>query len=101
MEENIVAIWKLTPNCLEHRDWRASRFNREVVVRAESEEEARVIATRVFRTAGTSPPGQEIPTDPWSKPILVSVVKLTNSGFPESGREEILDPEDARAFNDT
>jgi hypothetical protein len=36
-----MKIWKLNPIYLNHRDWEASRYRGEVIVRAESEERAR------------------------------------------------------------
>lgn len=96
-----MAIWKLTPIDLEHRDWQTSSFDREIIVRAESEERAREIATSAFRTGATSPPGKEIPTNPWSQSALVSAAEVKDSNYPETGQEEILNPEEAHAYNNS
>ena len=82
-----------------HRNWQASSFDQEIIVRAESEDRAREIAVSAFRKGVTSPPGEEIPINPWSQPALVSVAEVTDSNYPETGQEEILDPEEARAYN--
>ena len=94
-----MAIWKLTPIDLGHRNWQASSFAQEIIVRAGSEDKARKIATNAFCKGVTSPPGEEIPTNPWSQPALVSASEIKGSNYPETGQEEILDPEEARAYN--
>jgi len=94
-----MTIWKLTPIDLKHRDWQASRFNQEIIVRAESEDRAREIATSAFWTGETNPPGEEIQTNPWSQQALVSAVEIKDTSYPDTGRDEILDPEEARAYN--
>ena len=95
-----MTIWKLTPIDLKHRDWEASRFQKEIIVRAESEERARKFLTDRLYRAATKPPGDEIPTSPWSQPALVSAVEVKDESYPKTGKEEILDPEEARCYND-
>ncbi len=95
-----MTIWKLTPIDLNHRDWEASKFRGEIIVRAESEERAREFLTDRLRIAATKPPGDKIQKDPWSQPALVSAVEVKDSSYPETGKEEILDPEEARCYND-
>lgn len=95
-----MTIWKLSPIDLNHRDWEASRFPGEIIIRAESEERARQIATKAFCIAATKPPGDKIPKNPWSQSALVSAVEVKDESYPKTGREEILDPEEARGYND-
>ena len=95
-----MTIWKLNPIDLNHRDWEASTYRREVIVRAESEERARQIATNAFRIATTVIPGEKIINNPWSQAALVSAIEVKDESYPETGKEEILGPEEARAHND-
>lgn len=95
-----MTIWKLNPIDLNHRDWEASRFRGEIIVRAESEERAREFLTDRLRIAATKPPGDKIQKDPWSQPALVSAVEVKGESYPKTGKEEILDPEEARGYND-
>ena len=95
-----MTIWKLTPIDLNHRDWEASRFRGEIIVRAESEERAREFLTDRLRKAATKPPGDRIQNNPWSQPALVSAVEVKDKSYPKTGKEEILDPEEARGYND-
>ena len=98
-----MAIWKLIPIDRSHRDWAASRYGREareVIIRAESEERARRVAHMAFCAGVTKQlPGDEIPACPWNQPALVSAAQAKDSNYPETGHEEILDPEEARAYN--
>ena len=96
-----MTIWKLTPIDLKHHDWEASKFDREIIVRAESEERARKFLTdRLYRAATKSSPGDKVRTSPWSQPALVSAVEVKDESYPKTGKEEILDPEEARCYND-
>lgn len=95
-----MPIWKLNPIDLTHRDWEASRYQREVIIRAGSGEKARQIATRAFRIAATKPPGAELHRDPWQQAALVSAVEVMDESYPATGKDEILGPEEARSYND-
>jgi hypothetical protein len=95
-----MTIWKLNPIDLNHRDWEASTYRREVIVRAESEKRARQIATSAFHIATTVTPGEKIKSNPWSQTALVSAVEVKDGSYPETGKEEILGPEEARGYND-
>jgi len=95
-----MKIWKLTPIDRNHRDWEASSYTREVIVRSESEERAReFVMGRFSRGAGKSAPSEIIKAAPWRKPDAVSVVEVKDGGYSKTGEEEILDPEEARAYN--
>ena len=50
-----MIIWKLTSIDLNHRDWEASRFRGEIIVRAESEERARKFLAGRLHIATTTP----------------------------------------------
>ena len=96
-----MKIWKLTPIDLSHRDWETSKYSGEIIVRAESEERVRKFLTDKLCMAATKPPGDEIPKNPWSQHSpLVSAVEVKDESYPKTGKEEILDPEEARCYND-
>ena len=90
-----MAVWKLKPIDPNHRDWEASTYRKEVVIRAESEKRARQVATSAFGIATEVIPGEKIQTNPWSQPALVSVVEVKNGSYPGTGKEEILGPQEA------
>ena len=91
-----MTIWKLNPIDPNHRDWEASTYREDVIIRADSEERARRIATSAFRKATEVTPGEKIKINPWSQPALVSIVEVKDEGYPETGKEEILGPKEAR-----
>jgi len=96
-----MKIWKLTPIDPEHRDWEASAYTGEVIVRAESEERGReFVMGRFKRGVSTEAPKDKIKVAPWRLPAVVSAVELKDESYPKAGKEEILDPEEARAYND-
>jgi len=94
-----MTIWKLIPIDTNHRHWEASRYRGEVIIRADSEEKARQVAASAFRIAATNPPGEELQSDPWKQAALVSAVEITVESYPANGKPEILDPEEARSYN--
>lgn len=88
-----MTVWKLTPIDLNHRDWEASTHRKEVIVRAESEKNARQLATHAFFIATKKvTPGEKVRTNPWSQPTLVSATEVDDSNYPKTEQEEILDP---------
>lgn len=94
-----MKIWKLSPIDLNHRDWDRSEFRKEIIVRAESEDKARKFAKIKLNIAAckdTASKGQE---NPWTNPVLVSVVEVTDESYSNTGKEEILYPEEACAYN--
>lgn len=95
-----MKIWKLNPIDLNHRDWETSTYRREVIVRAESEKRARQIATSAFHIATTVTPGEKIKNNPWNQAALVSAVEIEDESYPETEKEEILGPEEARGYID-
>ncbi len=95
-----MPIWKLNPIDLSHRDWGVSRYRGEVIIRAESGEKARQIASGAFRIAATKSPGEKLQRDPWKQAALVSAVEVMDESYPETGKAEILGPEEARSYND-
>ena len=97
-----MAIWKLKPIDLSHRDWEASTYRKEVevIIRADSEKRARQVATSAFLIATEVIPGEKVKTNPWSQAALVSVVEVKDKNYPVTGKEEILGPQEALSHND-
>ena len=93
-----MPIWKLNPIDLSHRDWEASRYQREVIVRAESEERAQQIAAYAFGIATTVPLGEEVRASPWKQSTLVSITEVRDESYPRDGNEEIVGPPEALEY---
>lgn len=91
-----MPIWKLKPIDLKHHYWKASPYQGEVVVRATSEKRAREIAFGAFLTATQiTTVGEKTPGDPWAEPTLVSAVEIKDQNYSDTGKEEIVGPEEA------
>jgi len=91
-----VAIWKLEPTDVHSRDWEASTYRGEVIVRAESEMKARQIAARAYVIVTEVKIGaRKINDIPWNQLSLVSAVTIQDSSYQESGSEEIVGPPEA------
>ncbi len=73
-----MSKWKLTPmpEHLDHPNWAASTSNIPEIVEAESEDEARRIATDKYFLATAVVVGQRKRTCPWLDPALVDCVEL-------------------------
>ncbi len=96
-----MKIWKLTPLDQNQYDWEASEYTGEVIVRAESEERARkFVSDRFWRAAGKPTSADLVIVPLWERQDVVSVVEVKDGGYSKAGSEEILDPEEARAYND-
>lgn len=88
-----MSVWRLEPVDTENANWRASSYCGTVVIRAESEERARDIATLVFGRAARKILNQDTPFVPWGSDGLVRCTALNGDEFDEEGPEAILDPE--------
>lgn len=88
-------IWELTPLDPSDHNWRASTHSDRVVVRAETEERARHLASLAFGIAADMVPGAEVPLLPWHYDWLVAVQPVTSDKYDPDGEETILDPADA------
>ncbi len=87
-----MSIWELTPINSTDTNWRTSRYNEPVVIRAPSEERAREIAVLTFQRAAEREPGETVPICPWGYEGLVQCRQLEESDYSEDGPEAILDP---------
>ena len=94
-KENRMPIWKLKPTDVSSRDWEASTYRGEVIIRAESEIKARQIAIRAFVIATQVRLGEKITDVPWNQSLLVSAVTTQDSTYQNIGSEEIVGPPEA------
>jgi hypothetical protein len=84
-----MPIWQLTP--LDHTapEWVASNYVGRAVIQAATERDARQAAVQAF---GKETPGVPWHTHPWRQLALVRCEELPASGYPTTGRTEILEP---------
>jgi len=90
-KETHVHIWRLTALRLSSPHWEASTYRGDVIVRAETEANARRLATQAFWIA-TDKPSLEVPANPWSHSWLVAAEVLEGPQYDPDGDEEILSP---------
>ena len=84
-----MPIWRLTPTDLTSPLWAASNYVGVAVIRADTEREARQAAMQGF---GKEIPGIPWHAHPWRQLALVVCEELVDSGYPETGPTEILEP---------
>ena len=87
-----MRIWRLKPLSLSSPHWKASTYLGNVIVRAETEADARRLATQAFWIATDKIPLQEVPANPWIHSWLVAAEVLEGSQYDPDGDEEILSP---------
>ncbi len=91
-KETHMRIWRLKALKLSSYHWQASIYRGNVIVRAETEADARRLATQAFWKATDKIPGKEVAVNPWSDPRLVAASVLAGSQYDPDGDEEILYP---------
>ncbi len=87
-----MRIWRLKPLDLSAPDWCASTHRNGVIVRAETETDARRLAARAFGIVPEVVPGHPVAVIPWDHPWLVAAAVLIGSQYERDGDEEILSP---------
>ncbi len=90
-KETHVHIWRLKALRLSSPHWEASTYRGDVIVRAETEANARRLATQAFWIA-TDKTSLEVPANPWSHSWLVAAEVLEGPQYDPDGDEEILSP---------
>jgi hypothetical protein len=88
-KETHVHIWRLKALRLSSPHWEASTYQGDVIVRAESEANARRLAAKAFGIRARNGLGREL-ANPWYRPWLVAAEVLKGSQFDPDGEEEIL-----------
>ena len=87
-----MQIWKLTVIDAESPDWRASTYQGEVIVRADSEHSARMEATKAFAIATERKIGQDTAINPWGQKGLVACEPSESSEHTVEGEAGVLFP---------
>lgn len=91
-----MPLWKLTPIDMTDRNWAASTFKDEIVVRAADESSARRLAARAFGIATRHLPGEEVRIVPWDYGGFVTAVQVgATEEYAEEGPDEIVFPPSA------
>ena len=88
-----MPIWKLIPALLTSDKWDVSNFRGELIMRAGSELEARMGASREFRKSHKVDRGEVITAraDPWEDTNVVSSEQLNNSEYADKdGDPQVL-----------
>ncbi len=88
-KETHVRIWRLKALSPSSPRWKASTYRGDVIVRAESEANARCLAAKAFGIGARNGLGREL-ANPWYRPWLVVAEVLEGSQFDPDGEEEIL-----------
>lgn len=89
-----MKIWKLTVVNPESDNWRGCSYRKDVIVRAATEYQARMLAGKIkfsgeaIKKLGTAPIG-----NPWLKPEDTACTVLQDSGHPDEGPEKVLYPQ--------
>jgi hypothetical protein len=85
-----MPIYRLTPKDPASPVWEASEHKDIAVIRAPTEQQARNQAMRWF---GKQSPELPLSSNPWRQATHVSCEQLFDSGYPDTGGIEILEPE--------
>ena len=91
-KETRVQIWRLKALRLSSPHWKASTYRGDVIVRAQSEANARRLAAKAFGIGAGTALGREVAANPWNRPWLVAAKVLEGSQYDPDGEEEILYP---------
>ncbi len=87
-----MRIWRLRALNFSSRHWEGSTYQGNVIVRAETEANARRLAAEAFWMATEKIPGKEVAVNPWFHPMLVAAAVLIGSQYERDGAEELLSP---------
>jgi len=89
-----MPIWKLTPTNKDAPDWEASTCREVLVIRANTEIDARKLATQATRIATERKSvGESVKTSPWKQSVLVTCESIQTNDFAENGPDAVLAPE--------
>lgn len=72
-------LWKLAPTGRWSIHWEGSVYHGDVIVRAEDEAEARLVAVRALGIAVRHWLGRDAPLSPWKEPNLVECTLIGSS----------------------
>ena len=87
-----MRIWRLKALCPGSPHWKASTYQGDLIVRAETQANARRLASQAFWIKTDKIPIQEVPANPWIHSWLVAAEVLKQSQYEPDGQEGILFP---------
>ena len=87
-----MRIWRLKALIPSSPHWKASTYQGDLIVRAETEANARRLASQAFWIKTDKIPLQEVPANPWIHSWLVAAEVLKQSQYEPDGQEGILYP---------
>lgn len=88
-------IWKLSPIDLQAEEWECSIYDKDVVIRATDEDQARDVATARFAIATAKHKSSRTLHSPWSQPTIVKCIRMEADGNWETeGPAAVLLPDD-------
>ena len=88
-----MQLWKLEPIDLANRNWAASTYKNEVIVRAEDPSKAQDLAAKAYGTTPHTRPGETTIINPWDNPGLVRTIQVqATDDYTEDGGQEIVYP---------
>ncbi len=88
-----MRIWRLKALILTSYHWKASTYKGDLIVRAETQANARRLASQAFWIKTDKIPGKEVAVNPWAHSWLVAAEVLKGSQYDWHGKEEILYPQ--------
>ena len=89
-KETHMHIWQLKALKLSSPHWEASTYRGDVIVRADTEANARRLAAKAFGLGAGNGLGREVAANPWYRPWLVAAGVGAGSQYGRDGEEEIL-----------
>ncbi len=91
-----MQLWKLEPIKLANRNWAASTYKNEVIVRAEDLSKARDLSAKAYGNIPRARPGETTIINPWDNPGLVRTNQVqATDDYTEDGDQEIVYPPEA------
>lgn len=88
-----MPLWKLEPIDPTDRNWEASTYKRDVIVRAENSGAARLLAAKAYGIATKQVFGEEVKIVPWGYSGLVRTTQMqATDDYAEDGAQGIVFP---------
>ena len=88
-----MPLWKLEPIDLTDRNWEASTYIGEAIIRAEDSRAARLLAARAYGIATQRVLGEEVKIVPWGYSGLVRTTQMqATDDYAEDGAQGIVFP---------
>ena len=92
-----MQLWKLEPIDLANRNWAASTYKNEIIVRAEDPSKAQDLAANAYGTMPRVRSGETTTImNPWHNPGFVRTIQVqATDDYTEDGDQEIVYPPEA------